>query len=101
MANLACVYDAEPAERRPHDVISPPGGRTGDRTPRPGPKATAKWLCGSVSEDANEVVARAFDEAESRDPAHQRDWIVLVTAPATSWNSSIPRPPAAASTSTS
>jgi hypothetical protein len=78
MATLACVYDAEPAERRPHDVISPPGGRTGDRTPRPGPKATAKWLCGSVSEDADEVVTRAFDEAQSRDPAYQRDWIVLV-----------------------
>lgn len=101
MATLACVYDAEPAERRLHDVISPPGGRTGDRTPRPGPKATAKWLCGSVSEDADEVVARAFDEAESRDPAPSVTGLSWSTAPATSWNSSRPRPPAAASTSTS
>ena len=27
MACLVTVYDAEPAERRPHDVIAPPGGR--------------------------------------------------------------------------
>ena len=27
MATLTCVYDAEPARRRPHDIIAPPGGR--------------------------------------------------------------------------
>ncbi|MEW2581262.1 hypothetical protein [Streptomyces syringium] len=43
MATLACVYDCEPAPRRPHDVIAPPGGRGGDRVPRPGPKAKGKW----------------------------------------------------------
>ena len=36
MAALVAVYDAEPAERRPHDVIAPPGGRHGDRPLRPG-----------------------------------------------------------------
>ncbi|MBB4932811.1 hypothetical protein F4561_003631 [Lipingzhangella halophila] len=36
MATLACVYDAEPAARRPHDVIAPPGGYRGRRrTPEP------------------------------------------------------------------
>ena len=35
-ATLACVYDAEPAPRRPHDVIAPPGGPHGCRKPRPG-----------------------------------------------------------------
>jgi hypothetical protein len=43
MAALVTVYDAEPAKRRPHDVI-----------------------------------AAAFDEAEARDPDHQRTWVVLV-----------------------
>jgi hypothetical protein len=38
MATLACVYDAEPAPRRPHDVIAPPGGRHGCRKLRPGPR---------------------------------------------------------------
>jgi hypothetical protein len=78
MAALVTVYDAEPAKRRPHDVIAPPGGRHGTRTLRPGPKALAKWLAGSVRKDPAEVIAAAFDEAEARDPGHLRTWVVLV-----------------------
>ena len=78
MATLACVYDAEPAPRRPHDVIAPPAGRHGCRKPRPGPKARAKWLAGSVEHDPAEVIAAAFDQAEARDTAHRRRWVVLV-----------------------
>ena len=78
MAALVTVYDAEPAKRRPHDVIAPPGGRNGTRELRPGPKARGKWLAGSVRRDPGEVIAAAFDEAEARDPGHQRTWVVLV-----------------------
>ncbi|HEY7260687.1 MAG TPA: ISKra4 family transposase [Trebonia sp.] len=78
MATLACVYDAEPAPRRPHDVIAPPGGRHGHRTPRPRPRAKAKWLAGSVRHDPARVIAAAFSQAEARDPAHRRTWVVLV-----------------------
>jgi hypothetical protein len=78
MAALVTVYDAEPARRRPHDVIAPPGGRHGARAPRPGPKARAKWLAGSVRRGPAEVIAAAFDEAEARDPQHLRTWVVLV-----------------------
>jgi hypothetical protein len=78
MATLACVYDTEPAVRRPHDVIAPPGGRFGHRRPRPGPRAAHKWLTGSVDLDPDQVIARAFDQAAARDPEHRRDWIVLV-----------------------
>jgi len=78
MATLACVYDAEPAPRRPHDVIALPGGRRGGRKPRPGPKAKARWLAGSVEHDPAEVIAAAFDQAEARDAAHRRRWVVLV-----------------------
>jgi hypothetical protein len=60
MATLTCVYNAEPAPRRPHDIIAPPGGRNCSRTLRPRPKA------------------RAFSEADARDPHHQRTWVVLV-----------------------
>jgi hypothetical protein len=42
MAALVTGYDAEPAPRRPHDGIPPPGGRHGTRAPRPGPTARAK-----------------------------------------------------------
>ena len=78
MATLACVYDAEPAPRRPHDVIAPPGGRHGSRTLRPKPKARAKWLTGSVEHGPAEVIAAAFGQAEARDPARRRTWVVLV-----------------------
>jgi len=77
MAALVTVYDAEPAKRRPHDVIAPPGGRHGARTLRPGPKALAKWLAGSVRKDPAEVIAAAFGEAGARDPGHLRTWVVL------------------------
>ena len=78
MAALVTVYDAEPARRRPHDVIAPPGGRHGSRPPRPGPKALAKWLAGSVRKDPADMIAAAFDEAGARDPGRLRTWVVLV-----------------------
>jgi hypothetical protein len=78
MATLACVFDTDPAPRRPHDVIAPPGGRHGSRKPRPRPRAKAKWLAGSVEHDPAEVIAAAFDQAEARDPQHQRKRVVLV-----------------------
>ncbi|WP_374005154.1 hypothetical protein [Streptomyces ipomoeae] len=78
MAALACVYDAAPASRRPHDVIAVPGGRTGGRALRKGPRARAKWLTASVDRDAATVIAAAFDQAEARDLAHRRCWVVLV-----------------------
>ncbi len=58
-------------------MIAPPGGRHGTRALRPGPKARGKWPAGSVRRDPGEVVAAAFDEAEARDPAHLRTWVVL------------------------
>jgi hypothetical protein len=78
MATLTCVYDAEPSPRRPHDIIAPPGGRNGHRTLRPRPKASAKWLAGSVEHDPADMIKAAFSEADARDPARQRTWVVLV-----------------------
>ncbi|MFJ3799985.1 hypothetical protein ACIPSJ_27350 [Streptomyces sp. NPDC090088] len=78
MATLAVVHDANPAVRRPHDIIASPGGRTTRRAPRKGPKARAKWLTASVEHDADQVIAGAFDEAQARDPQHRRCWVVLV-----------------------
>jgi hypothetical protein len=78
MAILTCVYDAEPSPRRPHDIIAPPGGRDGSRKLPHGPRATAKWLAGSVRKDPADVIAAAFGQAEARDPRHQRTWVILV-----------------------
>ncbi|WKK26878.1 ISKra4 family transposase [Streptomyces olivoreticuli] len=78
IATLACVFDADPAPRRPHDIIAPPDGRSGTRPPRSGPKARAKWLCGSVIHPPEHTIAAAFDQAEARDRDHARTWVVLV-----------------------
>lgn len=81
MATVAAVYDAEPATRRPHDVITlpAPGPGTGPgRRRRAGPKATGKWLTASLERSAEQVIAAAFDQAAARDPEHRRCWVVLV-----------------------
>lgn len=79
MATLACVFDSDPAPRRPHDVIAPPEGRsTPARTPRSGPRAHRKWLTASLVHPPEQVIAAAFDQATARDRDHLRDWVVLV-----------------------
>jgi hypothetical protein len=84
MATLGTVYDADPAPRRPHDVLTPaitlhaaPDG-DGGRPRRKGPVATAKWLVGSVATTSQQVIAAVFDQATQRDPTHRRTWIMLV-----------------------
>ena len=86
MATLTCVYDAEPSPRRPHDIIAPPGGRHGSRTLRPRPKATAKWLAGSVRarpgrDDRRRVRARPKPATRSTSGPGW-SWS---TGPSTSW----------------
>ncbi|MFF7601280.1 ISKra4 family transposase [Streptomyces mirabilis] len=78
MATVACVFDTRPAPRRPHDVIHPPGGRSGERPARPGPRAENKWCTASLIRPPEQVIADAFDQAEARDPRHLRPWVVLV-----------------------
>ena len=87
MAELACVYDADPVPRTPEEVISTPaqkrrkkaqaGKPKGKQKPRE-PQARGKWLTASVTEDIPAVIAAAFDEAERRDPQHKREWAVLI-----------------------
>ncbi|MFB8136506.1 ISKra4 family transposase [Streptomyces mirabilis] len=78
MATVAFVFDTRPAPRRPHDVIHPPGGRSGERPARPEPKAENKWCTASLIRPPEQVIADAFDQAEARDPRHLRPWVVLV-----------------------
>ena len=88
MAELACVYDAAPVPRTPEDIISTPArkrrkkkaraGKPGGRGKPREPQARGKWLTASVTDDIPAVIAAAFDEAERRDPAHQREWVVLI-----------------------
>lgn len=74
MAELAVVYDCEPVPRSPTDVMA----RSGDGPKAPAPVAKAKWLTASVVDDAKEVIAAAFAEADRRDPEHLRTWVALL-----------------------
>jgi len=88
MAELACVYDAVPVPRTPEDVISTPAQKRRKKKAQAGkpkgrgkprePQARGKWLTASVTDDIPAVIVAAFDEAERRDPGHQREWVVLI-----------------------
>jgi len=73
IAEVGAVYEITPAPRTPADVLAPAKEKV-----LPMPKAKHRWLTASVVEDAATVVSGIFDEAERRDPDHQRQWLVLV-----------------------
>lgn len=75
MATVGAVYDATPVPRTATDIMGP---HDTDVIPTPGPTATNKWLRASVVEDATTAIGAVFDEAERRDPHHQRTWVGLV-----------------------
>jgi hypothetical protein len=73
IAEIGAVYEVKSAPRTSADVLAPSTEKT-----LPPPKATHKWLCASVVENAATVVADLFDEACRRDPVHQHTWVALV-----------------------
>ena len=73
MAEVAAVYTVEPVPRSPAEVMA-----SHEDGPKQAPKAKDKWLTTSVVDDAAEVIAKAFSEAERRDPSHARPWVALV-----------------------
>jgi hypothetical protein len=75
IAEVGTVYDVTPEPRTPDDILARCDGAEHDH---PAPVATNKWLTASVVHDAAEVVGGVFDEAERRDPSHQRTWVALV-----------------------
>ena len=79
MAEIVAVYDLDPAPRTAQDII-PTRRRPQQDKParRPGPVVTGKWLAANVTDDIPAVIAAMFDEADRRDPAHERTWVALV-----------------------
>jgi hypothetical protein len=79
MAEVVAVYDLTPEPRTVDDIIAArKTARQGKKTPRKGPVVTGKWLHANVTDDIPAVVAVMFDEAERRDPHHERPWVALV-----------------------
>ena len=73
-AEVGAVYDLTPAPRSAADIM---GGRDADAPGAPAPAAKNTWLTASVVDDAAQVLAAVFDEAERRDPTHRRRWVAL------------------------
>jgi hypothetical protein len=76
MAEVGAVYNLVPVARTPADVLA--SKHSDDAAPPAAPEATGRWVTASVARDAADVVASVFDEAERRDPEHQRCWVALV-----------------------
>jgi hypothetical protein len=93
IATLGVVYDADPAPRRLHDVMTPAitlhaasdgaGGAAGRRR-RTGPVATAKWLTGSIATTPSRSSARCSTTPTSATPPTVAPGSCWSTAPATS-----------------
>ncbi len=80
MTEVGSVYGVIPVVRTPTDILQPkPSDPKTPKAPKtPGPKAQDKWLTASVVDDASSVIKTVMDEAERRDPHHDRPWIGLV-----------------------
>lgn len=72
MATVASVYSTPRFVRKLEQII----GEDIEKPERPAISNKRVWA--SVREDAKEVIDSAFEEANRRDPQHQREWVVLV-----------------------
>jgi len=75
MAEIGAVYDVAPVPRSAGDIMA---RRDDSADKAPAPKATNKWCVASVVDDTATVIGQLFDEAERRDPDHERTWVCLV-----------------------
>jgi hypothetical protein len=75
MAETGCVFD----------VQVPETGRTAEQVMHPGPgsaknapRAVNRWYTTDITAGREHTIAKVFDEADRRDPAHARTWVALV-----------------------
>ena len=61
MAEIVAVADFAPAVREPEDIAASPR-----RKAHPGPVARDKWVSASVTENIEDMIAAAYDEADRR-----------------------------------
>lgn len=75
MATVAAVYTIEPFVRKPEDLV-PQNNAVRLDQPRPRPEHKRVWA--SLEKPPEQVIEKTFEEADCRDPAHQKHWIALV-----------------------
>lgn len=72
MATVASVYSVARHQRSAEDIFGE------ERDPPPRPLIANKRVWADVRQDAKTVIKSAFEEAQRRDPQHQREWVMLV-----------------------
>lgn len=81
MAEVATVYTVQPWVRTPEDVanslVSGPADAdpVGPKTKRPRPENKRVWA--SLTKPMATVIQEALNEAEARDPQHEKTWVAL------------------------
>jgi len=91
IAQVSCVFDVIPEARTPEEVMaSCHGGDAAGPVPaaagrkkkkgkgKPAPEAVNRRYRADITADRSESVTWLFDQAELRDPRHERNWIALV-----------------------
>lgn len=76
MATVATIYAVGRHVRSPEEIFPEPGPRRTPPAPRPSPARKRVWA--SVEQEMEDVVDEMFLEAQSRDPQHVREWVVVV-----------------------
>jgi hypothetical protein len=77
MATVAAVYAVAPHVREPEQVargLAPIHEVEGVKRPKPEDKRV--WA--SLEKTPEEVIGQAFEEAQRRDPSHEKQWVALV-----------------------
>jgi hypothetical protein len=79
MAEVGVVFDALPPQRprTPETIMGQ--ARSPDGTPATAGqvRAAGRWYVTDITADRAVTIARVFDEAQRRDPGHQRTWVAL------------------------
>lgn len=76
MATVATVYTIAPHVRQPESIIRTKISLLEAEPPRPRPENKRVWA--SLEKTPEQIIANMFQEAEHRDPQHQKSWVALV-----------------------
>lgn len=77
MAMVTTVYTVEPHFRTPDDILADLTHQT-EPEKRRRPHAEQKRVWATIEKESAGAIAALFDEAQRRDPQHEKRWVVLV-----------------------
>lgn len=78
MAVVASVYEVDRFRRSPDEVVEELFEQSALKAAKKRPKPVNKRVWASLKHSFKVTVSEMFDEANSRDPNHRREWVALV-----------------------